>query len=218
MTVLLLIRHASNDYLKENRFAGWLPGIHLNAQGQREADALARRLNHISLHAIYCSPLDRALDTARAVAQCQKLDVNIVQELGDTRIGEWEGKLIKEVDNTETWKQIQAKPVGVAIGGGESIDQVQTRMVAAIDQIRAKHPKQIVAVFTHADPIKTVVAHYLKMDLNDFQRILINPASVTVFFFDEQGARLFRLNDSDKLPSFKPAKEEANEKSDVGKE
>lgn len=204
MTTLLLIRHASNDYLKENRFAGWIPGVHLNAQGQREADALARRLQHISIHALYASPLERARDTANAVAMCQHLDVNIVPALGDTRVGDWEGKLIKEVDQTETWKQIQSKPVGVKIGGGESIDEVQARMIAAIDQIVAKHPQQIVAVFSHADPIKSVVAHYLKMDLNEFQRIIIDPASVTVFFLDERGATLFRLNDGDKLPSFKP--------------
>lgn len=210
-TTLLLIRHASNDYLKENRFAGWIPGIHLNAQGQREADALARRLQHISLHALYSSPLERARDTANAVAMCQHLDINIVPALGDTRIGEWEGKLIKEVEHTETWKQLQAKPVGVKIGGGESIDEVQARMIAAIDKMIAHHPKQIVAVFSHADPIKTVVAHFLKMDLNEFQRIIISPASVTVFFIDENGAKLFRLNDSAKLPSFKP-EEKPNEK------
>lgn len=211
MTILLLIRHASNDYLKENRFAGWIPGIHLNAQGQREADALARRLQHISLHALYSSPLERARDTANAVAMCQHLDINIVPALGDTRVGEWEGKLIKEVEQTETWKQIRTKPAGVKIGGGESIDEVQTRMIPAIEQIVAKHPKQIVAVFSHADPIKTVVAHYLKMDLNEFQRIIINPASVTVFFFDENGIKLFCLNNIDKLPSFKP-EEKPNEK------
>ena len=189
--------------MKENRFAGWIPGIHLNAQGQREADALARRLQHISIHALYTSPLERARDTANAVAMCQHLDVNIVPALGDTHVSEWEGKLIKEVEQTETWKQLQSKPVGVRIGGGESIDEVQARTVTAIEKIIAKHPKQIVAVFSHADPIKVIVAHYLKMDLNEFQRILIDPASVTVFFFDEHGAKLFRLNDSDKLPSFK---------------
>jgi probable phosphoglycerate mutase len=218
MTVLFLIRHASNDYLKENRFAGWIPGIHLDAQGQREADALARRLQHISIHAIYSSPLERAIDTANAVAQCQKLDVQIVQELGDTRIGEWEGKLIKDVESTDTWKQLRTQPVGVHIGGGESIDEVQKRMIAAIDHIVAKHPQQIVAVCSHADPIKSVVAHYLKMDLNEFQRIAINPASVTVFTFSEQGPLLFRLNDGDKLPSFKPEKEKPDDKAGARKE
>lgn len=207
MTVVLLIRHASNDFLKEHRLAGWTPGVHLNAQGQREADALARRLQHLSIHAIYSSPLERAVDTARAVAQCQKLNVNLVSDLGEVRIGEWEGKLIKEVEQTDLWKQLQTQPVGVSIAGGESIDQVQQRMVAAVERIVAHHPKQIVAVFSHADPIKAVVAHYLKMDLNAFQRLIINPASVTVLLFNERGVQLFRLNDGEPLPTFEPEKE-----------
>jgi probable phosphomutase (TIGR03848 family)/uncharacterized repeat protein (TIGR03847 family) len=204
MTILLLIRHASNDYLKEGRLPGWIPGIHLNAQGQREADALARRLNHIPIAAIYSSPLERALDTAKAIAACQKLEVHIREEIGEMRAGEWSGKKIDEIRETEIFQQLQSKPVGVHLPGGESIDEVQTRMVAAIETIVAAHPNQVVAIVSHADPLKAVVAHYLKMDLNEFQRLSISPASVTVFFFNEHGAHLFRLNDSDKLPAFQP--------------
>ena len=218
MTILLLIRHASNDYVKEGRLAGWTPGVHINAQGQREADALARRLNHIPLAAIYASPLERAVDTAKAVAQCQKLDVQIRHELGEFRIGEWTGKTIKELEGTEIWKQIQTKPVGVHFPGGESIDEVQARMVAAIDQIIAAHPNQVVAVVSHADPIKAAIAHYLKMDLNEFQRIVISPASVPDLSFGERGAVLFRLNDSDKLPAFKPAPPKKDERKEERKE
>ncbi|HEX7592722.1 MAG TPA: DUF3090 family protein, partial [Anaerolineae bacterium] len=207
MTILLLIRHASNDYIKEGRLAGWTPGVHLNAQGQREADALARRLNHIPISAIYSSPLERALDTAKAVAACQKLEVHIREELGESRIGEWTGKQVKELDGTAEWKKMLAHPVGFHPPGGESIDEVQARLVATLDAIVAAHPKQVVAVFSHADPLKAAVAHYLGMDLNHFNRIAIGPASVTVFFFDEHGAHLFRLNDGDKLPAFKPETE-----------
>ena len=217
MTILLLIRHASNDYLKDGRLAGWIPGVHLNAQGQREADALARRLNHIPIAAIYSSPLERALDTAQAVAACQKLDVHIREELGEMRAGEWSGKKIDEIKDTEIFKQLQSKPIGVRLPGGESIDEVQTRMVAAIQAIVAAHPKEIVAIFSHADPLKAVIAHYLKMDLNEFQRLSISPASVTVFFLNEQGAHLFRLNDSDKLPAFTPETEAKKERKEEEK-
>ncbi len=217
MTILLLIRHASNDYLKEGRLAGWTPGIHLNAQGQREADALARRLNHIPLSAIYSSPLDRALDTAKAVAACQKLEVHIRDELGESRVGEWTGKKVKDLDGTDEWKQMQAHPVGFHPPGGESIDEVQARMVATIDSIVAAHPQEIVAVFSHADPLKAAIAHYLGMDLNHFDRIVVGPASVTVFFFNEHGAHLFRLNDGDKLPAFKPETEEKKERKEEEK-
>ncbi|MDE3089657.1 MAG: DUF3090 family protein [Chloroflexota bacterium] len=217
MTILLLIRHASNDYLKDGRLAGWIPGVHLNAQGQREADALARRLNPIPISAIYSSPLERALDTATAVAACQKLEVHIREELGESRVGEWSGKTVKELEQTEEWKQMLAHPVGFHPPGGESIEEVQKRIVAALDAIVAAHPKEIVAVFSHADPLKAAIAHYLGMDLNNFNRIAISPASVTVFFFNEGGAHLFRLNDSDKLPAFKPEAETPKERKEEKK-
>ncbi len=208
MTVLLLIRHATTDYVKEGRLAGRLPGIHLNAHGQREADALARRLNQISISAIYSSPLERAVDTAQAIGACQKLEVQIRPDLGEIQAGEWTGKLIRELEGTETWKKIQTSPVGVPLPGGESIDQVQQRMVAAIDAIVKAHPNEVVAVVSHADPLKATIAHYLGLDLNQFQRIVISPASVTVFFFGEHHSPvLFRLNDSDRLPAFKPQPE-----------
>ncbi|MBI4786806.1 MAG: DUF3090 family protein [Chloroflexi bacterium] len=203
MTVLLLVRHASNDYVKEGRLAGWTPGVHLNAAGQREADALAQRLNHIPIAAIYSSPLERAVETAQAIGLCQHLEVQIRPALGELGTGEWTGKLIKELEGAELWKQVQTAPAAVRIPGGESFAEMQTRMVAALDAIVAAHPNQVVAVVSHADPLKSAIAHYLSMDLNQFQRIAISPASVTVFFFGEHSPVLFRLNDSAKLPSFK---------------
>ncbi len=205
MTVVLLIRHATNDYVTQGRLAGWTPGIHINAKGQREADALAKRLNDVPIAAVYSSPLERAVDTAQAIAICQKLEVQVRQDLGEFRIGEWTGKLIKELEGSDTWKRLQSSPVGLKLPGGESIDQVQKRMVETIDSIVRTHPNQVVAIVSHADPLKAAIAHYLRMDLNYFQSIIINPASVTVFFFDEQlHPAIFRLNDTGKLPSFKP--------------
>jgi probable phosphomutase (TIGR03848 family)/uncharacterized repeat protein (TIGR03847 family) len=202
-TVLLLIRHASNDYVKEGRLAGWTPGVHLNAVGQREADALANRLNHIPLRAIYSSPLERAVETAQAIGFCQKLTVNVRHDLGELATGEWTGKLIKELDGTDIWKEVQSHPSQVRIPGGESFTEMQSRIVGALDAIVASHPDQVIAVVSHADPLKAAIAHYLGMNLDQFQRIAISPASVTVFFFQGNTPVLFRLNDSAKLPSFK---------------
>ncbi len=212
MTILLLIRHATNDYVKAGRLAGWTPGVHLNAEGQREAGALARRLAHLPLRAIYASPLERAVETAQAVAACHKLDVRIREALGETQMGEWTGRLIKELQETETWKKFLAQPVGIQLPGGESIDQVQTRLVAAIDEIIAAHPHQIVAVVSHADPIKAALSHYLGLDLNNFQRLAIDPASVSVVFFGEQRPVLYRLNDKGDLPMLDPATRKEDER------
>ncbi len=221
MTIFLLIRHASNDYIKEGRLAGRTPGVHLNAEGQREAEEMARRTAHIPLEAIYSSPLERARDTAQALAACHKLPITIVEGLLEGDAGEWTGKKLSELNTTETWKQIQTKPIGVKLPGGESIDEVQARMVAAIETIREKHPDSIVAIVSHADPLKSVVAHYLNWDLNNFQRIAISPASVTILNVDDKGATLLRSNDTGALPKLekpKPAKKEASQETEEKEE
>ena len=89
MTILLLIRHATNDYVRDGRLAGRTPGVHINAQGQREADDLARRTAHLPIEGVYSSPLERAIDTASAVANCHKLPVQIVEGLLEGDAGEW---------------------------------------------------------------------------------------------------------------------------------
>lgn len=211
MTIVLLIRHASNDMLKDGRLAGWTPGVHINSDGQREVDALARRTAHIPLTAIYSSPLERAMDTALAIGTCQHLEVQVRREIGEMRAGEWEGKKISEVNETEIFKQLQTKPIGVHLPGGESIDEVQSRMVAAIDMLVIAHPRQVIAVVSHADPLKAALAHYLGMDLNNFQRLAIEPASVSVVMFGEKGPLVLKINDRDKLPTYKIEPEKKDE-------
>jgi uncharacterized repeat protein (TIGR03847 family) len=206
MTVLLLIRHASNDFIKEGRLAGWTPGVHINAQGQREADALARRLARLPIEAFYSSPLERAVDTARAIAACHDLPVELRQGLGEGHVGEWTGKLIKELEETETWKAIQKSPVGVKPPGGESIDEVQTRIVAEIEAIRRAHPEGMVAIVSHADPLKAVISYYLHWDLNHFQRIAIYPASASILVVDDENSSLVTLNHTGEIPRFEKPK------------
>ena len=121
VTILILIRHASNDYVREGRLAGWTPGVHLNAQGQREADAVARRLNDSAIQAIYSSPLERAQETAQAIAQCQKLPVQVRHDLGELAMGEWTGKLVRELESLDLWKEVQNNPAQTTLPGGRGI-------------------------------------------------------------------------------------------------
>lgn len=204
MTTLLLIRHATNDYVQAGRLAGRTPGVHINAEGQRQADDLARRTAHLPIEAIYSSPLERALDTASAVSICQKLSVQIVPGLMETEAGEWTGRKLDELKDTDTWRALQNNPVGVKLPGGESIDEVQARMVAAVEALRQKHPDGIIALVSHSDPLKSLIAHYLNWDLNQFQRIAIHPASVTMLHLTDNTATLVRLNDTGKLPKIEP--------------
>lgn len=203
MTDLLLIRHATNNWVGD-RLAGWTPGVHLNDQGREQAAALAARLASWPLAAIYSSPLERAVETAQALAQSHDLEIVIEQGVGESRYGDWTGQSIKELAKTPEWLQVQFTPSLAQFPNGESLGEMQARAVAAIERLRRLHPKDVVAVFSHADVIKALAAHYVGMPFDLFQRLVIDPASVTWFRFTPNGARLLRLNDSGALEPPKP--------------
>jgi len=202
MMNLLLLRHALNDWVGE-RLAGWTPGVHLNEEGTSQAFDLARRLDGSPLTAIYCSPLERTLETAQPLAEAQGLEVQVREALGETRYGDWTGRALKELREEKLWPVVQVYPGGARFPGGESLREVQARMVAELDAIRDAHPGQTVAVVSHSDPIKLAVAHYTGLPLDLFQRLTISPASVTAFAFSHFGPRLICLNHTGALPSFK---------------
>jgi probable phosphomutase (TIGR03848 family) len=209
-TNLLLIRHGLNDWVGK-RLAGWIPGVHLNDQGHAQAAALARRLAEIPLAAIYSSPLERTMETAQPLAKAHGLPIQVREGLGEARCGDWTGRELKELKDEELWPVIQVYPGGARFPGGESLSEVQARMVVELDAIRDAHPGQTVAVVSHSDPIKLAVAHYAGLALDLFQRLTISPASVSAFAFTRFGPRLLCLNLIDPWPSFKIEKEENEE-------
>ncbi|RME46657.1 MAG: MSMEG_4193 family putative phosphomutase [Chloroflexi bacterium] len=200
MTQLLLIRHAVNDWVGTNRLAGWTPGVHLNDEGRRQAEALAQRLADAELKAIYSSPLERTLETAEIIAQPHGLPVYIREGIGEARYGEWTGQKLEDLAKTELWPVIQFYPSGARFPGGEALREMQARAVAEIDAIRADHPEGMVAVVSHADVIKAIIAYYVGMHLDLFQRLAISPASLSVLVFSKMGPRLVRLNDTSHIP------------------
>ncbi len=198
---LLLIRHATNDWVGK-QLVGWMPGAHLNEEGRGQAEALARRLTDLPLAAIYSSPLERALETAEPLAASHSLDIEVCPDLGETRFGRWEGRTLEELEKEDLWPVVQSYPGGARFPEGESIREVQARIVAVLDAIRDAHPGQIVAAVSHSDPIKMAAAYYLGLSLDHFQRLTISPASITAFSFSRFGPRLVCLNYADSLPSF----------------
>ena len=203
MTDLLLIRHATNDWVGD-RLAGWMPGVHLNAQGRDQAAALAARLAAWPLSAIYSSPLERAVETAQAVADGRGLEVVIEEAVGESRYGDWTGQSIKELAKAPEWLQVQFTPGLARFPSGESLGEMQARAVSAVERLRRLHPSGVVAVFSHADVIKAVAAYYAGMPFDLFQRLVIDTASVTWIRFTPHGPRLVRLNDTGALDPPKP--------------
>ncbi len=203
---LLLVRHAENDWVGD-RLAGWTPGVHLNDKGHQQAKALGERLTHLPIATIYSSPLERAVETAQAIATHHDLKVQILEGVGETRYGEWTGASLKELAKTELWPVVQVYPSGARFPGGESLRETQARAVAALDALRDAHPVEtdVVVVVSHADIIKAAVAHYIGLHLDLFQRLVISPASLNVIQFSKFGPRLVCLNNTGAVPE-PPAK------------
>jgi len=199
VTTLLLIRHATNDWVRKGRLAGWTPGVHLNAEGQAQAQALGERLAVISLSAVYSSPLERALETAQAVAGPHNLKVQIRTGVGEVQYGEWNGQSLKKLTKTPRWTALRRYPSGTRFPGGETIGEMQARVVATLNEIATHHPQDIAAVVAHADVIKAAVAYYAGVPLDLFQRLVISPASLTVITFGRFGPQLVRMNDTGTL-------------------
>jgi probable phosphomutase (TIGR03848 family) len=195
MTTLILIRHGHTDWA-DKKLAGWLPDVHLSELGQQQAQDLVERLRPIELAAIYSSPLERTLETAQPIAKARGLKINKVPNLGEVKCGDWQGLSLKALAQKKEWKSVQASPSTFAFPNGESFREMQSRAVAAVEQISAAHETGAVALFSHGDVIKVIVAYYSGIALDNFQRIAISPASISVIAIGPFGARIGRLNDT----------------------
>jgi probable phosphomutase (TIGR03848 family) len=195
MPALLLIRHGENDFVKQGRLPGLMPGIHLNKHGQAQAAALAESLKNLPIRAIYASPLERAMETAEPLAQALGLAIQLRPGLQDTDVGKWQGVQLKKLRKLPLWKQVQQHPSEVRFPGGESFLELQLRQVKEIDLIRLAHkPREMVAVVFHCDPIKLVLAHYIGLPLDGFQKFVVSPGSVSVLMLGKTGGLLAALN------------------------
>ena len=187
MANLLLIRHAENDYLGK-RLAGHLPGVHLNPAGIQHARQLAEALQNLPVKAIYSSPLERTQETAQPLADLLHLPVTPCDGLAEIHFGAWQGKTLKQMARMKLWKTVQEAPSQMVFPGGESFPQAQERIVAALAAISAGHAEEdLVACFSHSDAIKLVVAYYLGMPLDNFQRTSVDPCSITALFLPKEG-------------------------------
>ena len=186
MAVFLLIRHGENDWVKNGKLAGRTPGVHLNEKGQAQAQRLAEELASTTIKAIYSSPLERAVETAEPLALAKGLEVRIHPDLNEIDFGRWTGKDLKDLRQGRRWKIVQGSPASFRFPGGEKFAEAQARIVNALMALSGEYAENDVVVCTaHSDLIRLAVAHFLGMALDNFQRIRIAPASVTVLYLNE---------------------------------
>jgi probable phosphomutase (TIGR03848 family) len=192
---LYLVRHAMCDGVG-SALCGRAPGVRLNSEGRAQAAALAKRLRDERLCAIYSSPLERARETAEAIAAPHKLPLCIEPGLNEIDFGDWTGLTIRDLEPCPQWRAFNERRSATCVPGGERMLEVQARMVAAIDALHARHPQGTVVAVSHADVIKAALAHCLRVSLDHISCFDIDPASISTLEVGGSGARMIRLNDS----------------------
>ena len=199
MTTVLLVRHGLTDANLGGTLAGWTPGVHLAAKGEEQVRDLAVRLAPVPVTAIVSSPLERCQETAASLAAGRdNLAVATDERLGECHYGDWQGQPLKTLAKDPLWKVVQAHPSAVVFpgDGGESLAAAQLRAVRAVrDWNERLGPEAGYAVCSHGDIIKAIVADALGLHLDQFQRIQVDPASLTVIRYTELRPFLVRLND-----------------------
>lgn len=205
MPLILLIRHGHNDYVEKKRLAGRLPDVHLNEDGRAQAKALGERLAEARLKAVYSSPLERTMETARPIAQASDLEVVPREGLTEIDYGTWQGKTLKQLGRRKLWPVVQQQPSLARFPEGESFAEAQVRLVSEIEALCGRHkPKDAFACVSHSDAIKLIVAYYIGLPLDQFQRLSVAPASITTLHIGEKHARLINLNSVLTQPGQKP--------------
>jgi probable phosphoglycerate mutase len=198
LTTFLLVRHATHT-LADGTLAGHLPGVHLSEQGQQQAQHLAERLAALPIAALYSSPLERCVQTANSIAARLNVPLQLCGAFGEIDFGEWTGRRFDDLTGDQRWQEWNRFRSSAPLPGGGLMLEVQLRAVAAIQNLCQLYSDQIVVIVSHSDVIKAVIAHYLGVHLDLFQRIEISPASVSAVALYSWGARVLRLNDTGDL-------------------
>ena len=195
MTTVLLVRHGLT-HLTGPVLSGWTPGLHLDERGTEQAALLAERLRSLPLAAIVTSPLERCTDTIAPIADGRGLEPVGDARLGEARYGDWTGQEIRTLVRDPLWKVVQAQPSAVTFPNGEALREVQDRALAAVRDWNERLGADATwLACSHADVIKSIVADALGLHLDQFQRIAIAPASLTVIRYAGLRAMVLRVND-----------------------
>lgn len=200
MTYLFLIRHGENEWVETGKLAGRTPEVHLNEKGHQQSAGLVERLANQPITAIYSSPLVRCVETAQPLSE--RLGVPIHEEPGllEVDYGDWRGGELKELSKKPEWQLVQMYPSGFRFPGGETLREVQSRVVGTLERIRSQHAGEAIALFAHGDILRTTLAWYLGAPLDLFQRIVISTASVSVLGFHHFGPRVLLVNETGEIP------------------
>lgn len=214
MAICLLVRHGRTEANASGVLAGWTPGLALDATGREQASAVASRLSGTGVVAVVTSPLHRCRETAEVLVDGIPADarppVRTDERLAEARYGAWTGRRLEDLAQEDLWRQVQDRPSTVtfpphAEHEHESMTGMQERAVAGVQEwdarVEAEHGAGAVWVaVSHGDVIKAVLAHALATPLDEFQRIVVDPASVSIVHRTPHRPFVLRTNDTGTNP------------------
>ncbi len=205
MTTLFLVRHGLTAQTGRTLY-GRTRGILLDDRGRAQAEHLAERLAPVRPTAIYSSPLERCVQTVEPLAAVCRLSIAERDGLIEMHAGSWTGKPLSRLRRTKAWAEVQRSPATFRFpGGGEGFDEARDRAVAEVDAIARRHRRGRVVVATHGDILRVILSHLAGTPLDDFQRMVVDTASVSVVTIGREGRSWVQLvNDTGGLERFAP--------------
>ena len=199
---LVLIRHAHSEANAAGILSGRLPNVHLSEKGLKQAAELAKRLGSFPVSDLRISPMERCFETiapwinTSVLPKRPNFEPIIDQELTEVDYGIWSGKKLAVLSRNKLWKIVQESPSRMYFPKGEGIAQMQARAMKSVHQAVSTKAKGSAVIVSHGDVIKSIVASALGMHLDEFQRIIIDPASISIIDFSTTKPRVLLLNDS----------------------
>jgi len=200
VTTLILLRHGRSAANAAGVLAGRTPGVELDEVGQAQALKMVERLAGVPVVEIVCSPMVRCEQTVAPLAKDRGLTPVPEPELAEVDYGSWTGAALKTLFKEPLWKVVQAHPSAAVFPGGEGLAGMQARAVAAVRRhgarVAAEHgPTAVWLACTHGDVIKAVLADALATHLDNFQRIVVDPSSISVVHYTDTRPFVARVND-----------------------
>jgi probable phosphoglycerate mutase len=201
MTTLFLVRHGLTA-VTGTKLYGRTAGIHLDERGRAQAVHLAGRLAAVHPTAIYSSPLERCVETVEPVASARGLSIVVSDALIEMDAGDWTGRTLASLRKTKLWREVQTAPSTFRFPGGEGFQEAQARVVGEVGRIARRHPRGRVVVATHGDIVRILLAHYSGIPLDEFQRTVVDTASVSVVMVGRGRPHVALVNDTGGLERF----------------
>jgi probable phosphomutase (TIGR03848 family) len=195
MTTLFLIRHGLTAHTGRTLY-GRTPGVPLDERGRAQAIALAERFALVRLTAVYSSPLERCVQTVEPLAAAKRLPIL------ELDAGRWTGRSLASLRRTRAWGELVGRPSVGSFPDGESFADAHRRIVAEVEAIARRHRRGRVAIATHGDVVRMLVAYFSGAPLDEFQRIVADAASVSVVGLDGGLPHVLLVNDTGGLDRF----------------